>query len=332
LPEDVKAKAEKATGRAMTQEEVSRYYFRETLNYIRSHPVRWLRLLGKKLMLYFGPGFNDLPAAFFYIQSCTVLKILFLPFAVIAPLGLCGFGILVRRRRYRGVFSIFFICGLVSVLLFFVNARYRLPTVPVFIILAALFFDWAWGEIKRKQPGPLVLLLTLTAVFILFVSTRPGEQMSESAVYGTLGFYHLNRNEDAKAASAFAKSYRSDPDNTVAAINFANLLTRQGQYQEAADIFARVYAQAPRYPLLAIEYGMVLVHLDRRDEAKKLFLQETTSKIPRDRALACRLLAEAEMTDGNKNEAIVWLKRALEVFPGEPELTEMLNRFEAAPQ
>ncbi len=103
LPEDVKAKAERATGRAMTQEEVSRFYFRETFEHIGGHPITWLTLLGKKLLLFLGPSFDDLPNIYFYKQSCTVLKLLFLPFTVIAALGICGFIVLLRRGRNRAV-------------------------------------------------------------------------------------------------------------------------------------------------------------------------------------------------------------------------------------
>jgi 4-amino-4-deoxy-L-arabinose transferase-like glycosyltransferase len=333
LPEDVKAKAERATGRTMTQEEVSRYYFRETLDYIGGDPAMWLRLLGKKLVLFFGPGFSDIPSAFFHRKSCGVLNLLFLPFAVIAPLGICGFIIFLRSGRNRAVVSIFLACGVLSVLLSFVNMRYRLPTVPVLILLAAFFIGWARREIAGKRLGPFALMLALAAAFFLFVSSRPKAHVNNGAAYTALGIYYAEeRNDEAKAAEAFAEAYRLDPDRVAAAANFGRMLSQRGQYQEAAVVYARAYARVPRYPRLAIEYGMVLVHLDRREEARRLFLEGSTSDVPRDRALACRLLAEAAIRDGKNDEAIEWVKRALEIFPGEPELTGMLRSLEAAPK
>jgi Tfp pilus assembly protein PilF len=332
LPEDVKARAERATGRTMTQEEVSRYYLSETLRYIGGDPARWLGLLGRKLVLFFGPGFRDMPNAFFYRQSCGVLGLLFLPYVVIAALGICGFIVLWRSGRNRAVVSIFLACGIASVLLFFVNLRYRLPTVPVLIVLGAFFIEWGRGQVGRKRLGPLALMLALGAAFLLFVTSRPPVQISNGAAYAALGIYHAERNEEAKAAEAFAEAHRLDPERIAAASNYARILSQQGQYEEAAEIYARAYARVPRYPRLAVEYGMVLLRLDRREEAKRLFVEGTTSDLPRDRALACRLLAETAMAEGQSDQAIEWVKRALEIFPGEPELTEMLRRFEAAPR
>lgn len=328
--EDAKAKAEAETGRSMTEPEVSRYYFRKTLSYIGASPGAWLALLGRKLLLFFGQDVSDMPSAFFYEQSCSVLKLLRVPFALIAPLGLCGLVVLFRSGRNRGVVSVFLACALASVLLFYVNVRYRLPAVPVLILTASLAVAWGAREISRKRFTRVAGMAAAALAIFFLVSHRTFVTVSHSASYAFLGNYYLEHKDQTKAAEAFAEAYRLDPNKVEAIVNYARILRKEGRVQESADLYARAYGESPRFPLLAIEYGMTLGHLGRGDEAKKLYLEAASAREPQERALACRLLAQAAIAEGNRNEALLWVKRALEIVPGEPQLTAMLNQLESS--
>ncbi|HVO76661.1 MAG TPA: hypothetical protein VMT60_01625, partial [Candidatus Bathyarchaeia archaeon] len=192
LIDDAKAKAEAETGRRMTQPEVSDYFLHKAIENIRGDPAGWLRLVGKKLLLFFnGTEVPDVPTVYFYEQACGVLKLLVLPFAVIAPLGICGIFILFRSRRKRSIVSIFLGCALVSVLLFFVNARYRLPAAPILILLASFGVAWGAREISRGRLK-LVGIMAVAAVAIFFlVSNRTFVTVNRSASYTFLGNYYM---------------------------------------------------------------------------------------------------------------------------------------------
>jgi Tfp pilus assembly protein PilF len=327
--EDAKAKAEAETGRSMTEPEVSSYYFRKALLYIGANPGAWFVLLGRKLLIFLGQDISDMPSAFFYQRSCGVLKLLFVPFPVIAPLGLCGLVVLFRSRRNRGVVSMFFACGLASVLLFYVNVRYRLPVVPVLILTASLAVVWGAREISRRRFTRVASLAAAALAIFFLVSHRTFVTVSHSASYALLGNYYLEHKEEAKAADAFAEAYRLDPNKVEAIVNYARILRTEGRLRESADLYARAYGESPRFPLLAIEYGMVLSHIGQGDEAKKLFLEATSAHEPPERALACRLLAQAAIAEGHRDVALLWVKRALESAPGEPQLTAMLKQLES---
>jgi Flp pilus assembly protein TadD len=329
--EDSKTKAEAETGRAMTQAEVSDYYFRETLEYIADDPAAWLRLLGKKLVLFLGVEVPDLPNIIIYMKSCGVLKFLFMPFPVIAPLAVCGLLIMLRNGKNRSVVSLFLACAVVSVIAFYVNTRYRLPAAPILILLASFFVVWAGREISRRRLKRLAGMSALAAALYLLISSRPAMQTSDSAAYSFLGNYYAKNDDEAKAQEAFAQAYRLDPNKVEAIVSYARILRQRGQQQEAADMFARAYARSPRFPLVAIEYGMALDRLGRREEAKKLYLEGSAADRPMERALACRLLARSAIAEGDRVSAIRWVKRALVEVPGEPELTKMQKELESAP-
>jgi tetratricopeptide (TPR) repeat protein len=328
--EDAKTKAEAETGRAMTQAEASEYYFRETLEYIAHNPAAWLRTLGRKLVFFFNVDLPDMPNVFFCRNSCGVLKFLFLPYPVIAPLAICGFLVMLRSGRSRSVVSLFLACAVVSVVAFFVTARYRLPATPILILLASFFAVWAARELSRRRLKRLAGMSALAVALYLSVSSRPLMVSSNAAAYSFLGNYYVKNNDPAKAQEAFAQAYRLDPNKVEAIIGYARILRQRGRQREAADMFARAYARSPRFPLVAVEYGMALDRLGRREEAKKLYLQASTADRPTERAFACRLLARSAIAEGNKGEAILWIKRALVEVPGEPQLTEMLKKLESA--
>jgi 4-amino-4-deoxy-L-arabinose transferase-like glycosyltransferase len=330
VEEDAKTKAEAETGRAMTQAEVSDYYVRETIEYIADHPATWLRLIGRKLVLFFNADVPDMPNVYYCMNSCGVLKLLFVTFPFIAPLAICGFLLMLRSGRERSVLSLFFACAVASVIAFYVNPRYRLPAAPLFILFASFFIVWAAREISRRRLKALAAMSLLAVALYLFVSSRPLMELNIGATYSFLGKYYKEQKNEEKAQEAFEQAYRADPNKVEAIISYARILRQRGQTQEAAEMFAKAYARSPRFPLVAVEYGMALDRLGRHEEAKQLYLEGSSADRPMERALACRLLARSAIAEGKKAEAIVWVKKALVEVPGEPQLTGMLKELESA--
>lgn len=329
IAEDSRTKAEAETGRSMTQAEVSEYYVRETLEHIARHPAAWLKLLGKKLVLYFNADTPDIPSIYLCMRTCGVLRLLFVPYSVIAPLAICGFIIMMRCGRNRSVTALFSACAVLSVVAFFVISRYRLPATPLLILLAAFSVVWGAREISLRRLKRLAAAAALAAALLIFVSGRPIMSMSDSAIHSFLGKHYAEHGNEARAQEEYEKAFRIDPNKIEAIVSYARILRQRGHQREAADAFARAYARSPRFPLLAAEYGMALDRLGRHDEAKRLYLEASAADRPTERALAYRLLARSATAEGNRDEAIHWIKKALVEVPGEPQLTEMLRMLES---
>jgi tetratricopeptide (TPR) repeat protein len=329
--EDARLKAEAETGRSMTQPEVSGYFLHKALGEIGRDPAAWLALLGRKLLVFFnGIEVPDVPTVIFYEKASTVLALLFLPFAVIAPLGICGLVVLFRSGRNRSVVSLFLGCAVLSVLLFFVNTRYRLPAVPILILLAAYFVAWAAREASRRRLRSVAIMIATALALFFLVSRRDMVRVNESAAYTFLGNFYIANKDEAKAAEAFAEAYRLDPSHVEAMINYARILRKQGDMRHSAELYAKAYALMPRFPRLAIEYGSVLELLGRRDDARKLYEEGLSIGRPPEQVLACRLLAQAALADGNTDEAIAWVKRAIAIEPDNAELAGMLKWLESS--
>jgi 4-amino-4-deoxy-L-arabinose transferase-like glycosyltransferase len=136
---DAKQLAESAAGRSLSPAEVSDYWLRRGLEYIREEPVDWIRLIGRKLMLTFGAAeVVDTESLEVYAENSRVLRVFaWLHFGVVLPLAL--FGAWLSRNDWRRLMILhgLWIVTAIAVALFFVLARYRYPLVPILLLFAA---------------------------------------------------------------------------------------------------------------------------------------------------------------------------------------------------
>src|SRR5262249_51500845 len=130
--------AERALGRSLSAGEVSTYWRGRALEFIKSHPGSWLRLLWRKsLMVWNVRELEDIDDFYIYQEWSRLLAWLsWLNFGAVAPLA--AFGIVVTWQRWRRLWLLYLmLAGLAfSVALFYVFARYRFPLVPFLVLFA----------------------------------------------------------------------------------------------------------------------------------------------------------------------------------------------------
>ena len=333
LIEDARAKAERETGRSMTDAEVSDFYTAKALADIKSDPARWLVLLGRKLILFWNKvEVHDMPEVEYFQDWSRLFRAPFLSFALIAPLGLVGLIVLLRGERNRSVVCVFLGTALVSVLLFYVNSRYRLPIVPVVVLLAALAIAWAKREISQQRLGPVALMAVLAVAVFFLVSDRTIVKANRGSVYTFLGTFYMNKGDTARGAQAFAEAYRLDPTLDVSMINHGRTLLMQEQFAQAAEVLGKAYTRNPRYPLLVIEYAYALQGAGRQEEAHRLYLEAFSSGRPDEQVIACKVLAQEAYLAGEKNAALRWVTAGIKIAPDDAELPAMLQAVEAMKQ
>lgn len=329
LVEDARIIAEQRTGRSLTDAEVSDYWFDEAMESISRDPAGWIALLGRKLLLFFnGAELADVIDISFYRDACPVMKLLFLPFVVISSLSILGMVALARSGRNRSIVFVFIGAALASVLLFYVNSRYRIPAVPILILCGAVALAWLVGEFERRRWRSVVLAACLFAAVFVFVANRRLFVVNRSAMYTFFGHHYIESNEIAKAEQAFAEAYRLDPQNTATQINYARVLLKRGKPEEARRYYSSAFAAAPGFPVLAIEYGSLLDQLGDREGAVEMYRYALELPRTRDRVLACKHLVRDAMAEGRRDEAIMWVRRALEMAPNDETLIEWLHALE----
>ncbi|HET6373995.1 MAG TPA: glycosyltransferase family 39 protein, partial [Candidatus Polarisedimenticolia bacterium] len=146
--EDFRVKAREMTGRPLTRGESSRFWWRQGATWIAEHPGAACRLWLRKLALFWND--HELPDnySFYTFRRFSSLLALLLTFGPVAVLAAAGGVLTLDRRREMVPLYLAGAGYMFSVLLFFNFARFRLPIVPILLVLAghALTAFWDAGR------------------------------------------------------------------------------------------------------------------------------------------------------------------------------------------
>lgn len=330
LIEDSRIAAERTAGRQMTDAEVSAFWSARARERIVTDTGGWLLLLGRKFLLFWNGGeLGDIVDIEIMRQECPVFRLLVVRFALISALAFTGAILIIRYSSGKWPFMIFLAASLAAIVLFYFNSRYRLPSVPVLAASAGYFAAWMAGKMSaRRWKG-----VTAAAVAVLFLALVSGREMfvvNRSATYTFLGNHYMSSGDEDRALEAFVEALRLDPDSVENRINFARALSRTGKKERAQEYYELAWKTDPDFPQLALEYGYLLDELGMRIEARTLYNHAWNSGRRNEMIVACKLLSRMAYAEGRGDAAIMWIRRALELAPGDKEILTLLQRLEGS--
>ncbi|MGD8453557.1 MAG: tetratricopeptide repeat protein [Phycisphaerae bacterium] len=246
------ARAEAARGGKLKASEVSDYYYDEAWAFIRNEPGRWLSLMVRKLRLFWGAWeiSNNKGIYFWSEQFTPVLTWLPLNFALVGPAGILGLVLCWRRRGELFPLWGFVLVYMVSVVLFFCTARYRVPLLPLLILLGT-YAGFSVVKAVRSQRWLAVagqgVVLVLAATLVL--TTPGGERARDDAQdYVQLGRRYQRLGESDRAAECYAKAVKLAPDFVTARSKYGTLLAQTGHLPEAIEQLQQALATGQLRP------------------------------------------------------------------------------------
>ena len=242
-----KAAAERATGRTLSAGEVSDYWTRTTLRQIADRPGRWLLLMGRKFALFW--NHYEIPNHYHldYVRGfAPALRLPVGTFAVVAPLGVFGVLLALRRRRPVGLLAAFGITFMASVLPFFITARYRLAIVPVLLVGAGYALDALWRGLRTRAWRRVAFGAAAVGVLAIAVNVNVIE-FGFSQMHNSVGAILGRRGDMKGAAREFGKAVLENPRDLSSRYNLGLALLELGRFPEAANHFEQAVAQYPQY-------------------------------------------------------------------------------------
>ncbi|MCM8817970.1 MAG: glycosyltransferase family 39 protein [Candidatus Omnitrophica bacterium] len=154
-------------------------------------------------------------------QLIPLLKIAFVRFGLIIPLGLFGLILFFKNFRKNFLFITFTFSNILWVVLFFIVDRYRFPAVACFSISAAYLIIWAYKEIfKNKKILYPFLMFFLIFIFAYIFNSGPSELLPRKSkeIFGYLSAKGIGEDlrekkikQAYKKATAFLKILPDDP-------------------------------------------------------------------------------------------------------------------------
>ena len=240
--------AERDLGKKVKPSQASNYFYKRGWDFILKRPGQSLPLLWKKFSLFwtkFEIGNNQ--NIYFIQRYSPLLKILPLGFWLIGPLSFLGLFLVARDFKRHSLLIMFTTFYLLTIVFFFVNARFRLPLLPFLMILAAFSILFLWDKVKKKEyrrlaPAGLALIL-----FFWFCNSNPYElsKTSFSQSYFTLGNIYLRQDLRDKAKVHYDSALALNPNLPRAHLNLGLIHLGKGDLDSAGAAFARVLAINP---------------------------------------------------------------------------------------
>ena len=204
-----------AVGHDAGPTEVSRYFYRQAIDWIRDHPGAWLRLLGTKVSLALSSTFLTLNHSFPFFARDVFGPLSFLVVgpAVIVPLGLVGLVVARSARKEYAIWAAYVPLALLSVVVFFVAARYRLPFQVALSVTAGGAIAWAVAGIRERDwsaIGPAAVVAALFAAGIAW-PTRMNDGRAEEQTRMGLRLIQTGHPDEGEAWIARAVAHHGFP-------------------------------------------------------------------------------------------------------------------------
>jgi len=139
-------------------------------NELKARPKEYLQLYTRKIWMFFN-GYEAPSNTNYYLYRSefpTILRWPFFNFRFICGLALIGFFLSLSRLYKPHLAYIFFIVLSISLILFHILSRYRLPVVPYFIMFASYAVYFIFNMLLRRRLLKSVAII-LTAIFFYVI-------------------------------------------------------------------------------------------------------------------------------------------------------------------
>ncbi|NQU74159.1 MAG: tetratricopeptide repeat protein [Candidatus Omnitrophica bacterium] len=285
--------AEKALNKRLKPSEVSNFWFRQGLTFIKNEPARYTRLLIDKFLIFWNAyEISDVLNIGLFIKKFSpfLQARFFMTFAVIFPLFILGVILSFKLRHQAGILLLYLLISshTLSVMLYFVNGRYRLPIVPFLMIFSAYSVVWIFSKIKNRDFVKVALILPILVAAILFenmhlIYTGP------EAFYNNLGVVYKRKGMYKKAEKEYREAIRLKPDYVTPHFNLGILYWETGELQKATEEFKKAVRLNPEF------------------------------------YKARNKLAKVYMASGQNDRAVYHLEKSLQANPNQPDIRDLLK-------
>jgi len=303
--QDATELAERAEHRSLTPAEVSSYWTDRAFDFMAGQPGAWLRLMGRKIVLLWNATeMVDTEDQSTHADWSWPLKILgpIGHFGVLVPLAVIGLFLTWRDRGRVWIFYVLIATYAVSVIVFYVFARYRYPLVPMLIPFAAIAVV-SFRRIPNPESRTPILVAVLVAVFAnwpvasahemravtetnLGVALQTSQRVDEAIdqyrraiaerpdyapAYSNLATALRVKKQFKEAVGAYERALQLQPDFAAAHYNLANLLLDEGQPEAAAEHFEKAASEEPAAADVHNNLGIAFAAAGRTADAIREF-------------------------------------------------------------
>ncbi|MEE9457270.1 MAG: tetratricopeptide repeat protein [bacterium] len=312
--------AREVEGRDMKPSEVSRWWMSNGLAWLRDNPGDAARLYWRKMRYFFNDYEVSLNVDFYFIKFISPFHRVQIPwFGFVFPFSVIGLAAGWRKSPFaRTAGALFVVMYALSVLVFFVSARYRLPMVPILIVFAGAGLV-LWYDLWRRWRWRSAAALTVAAVVLGACVMWPPAGLRRDGAFGQsyyrYGKFYFDQGEYEKTVTYLKKATELTPEMyqgfTMLGMAYENL----GQLDTALEVFWRGTIVAPNKADMHYNFAIALVRGGNLGQA--LPSLHRAVELEPSYAAAWMQLAEVYIGLGDYRRADLAYRRVVELSPGD---------------
>jgi len=313
--------AERVTGKKMDAGSVSRFWFQKSFEFISKQPDAFLKGLASKVFLFW--NWREVGDNIDYAFNKSFASLLQLPlfsFGMIAPFGLlgCYFALLKRSPSIR-LMVCFLVCYMTAVVLFDVTDRFRLPCVPLIIILGVFSIGEFLIAFRSHHLRKVIVAMAILGLSLLFVhqQTIPGKvilsQSYEGNIHYNLGIVYESQKRFSEALQEYQKASVLAPEHLPARHRLAGLYENTGEFKKAYEEYQKLLVWDAGNADIYNRLGMLFLKMGKPDDAISFFHQAILLK--QDFAVAYHNLGVTYAAKKQFENAMAAYRKAIELDP-----------------
>ncbi|MFZ4620784.1 MAG: glycosyltransferase family 39 protein [Bacteroidota bacterium] len=266
---------EMTTGRSFTSGEASSYWMAESKRFIVEHPGSFLKLVGEKILFFFHyKEIGQLGYNYHFIAKNEVPVFGYLlTFLILFPLSMIGMVSLRKEWKKHLLLFGFLAVQIAAVVLFFVTDRFRLSSIPFFILFAGAGIEWLIDQWNAQRKNELIIA-GVTAVLAVSLTSilniRIDDEFSMEHEYIGLNYFDTKLYE--KALVEFRQALK-EKETFHVRNNIGNVYAAVGNIPAAMQEYRRGAELNPRQSISAFSMGTAYVRVEQFDSALVYFEQ-----------------------------------------------------------
>jgi tetratricopeptide (TPR) repeat protein len=302
--------------------DASAYFTTMAVRWIRSHPAEAARLFVRKVAYTFNETDLALNYSYSYFRRDVVspLRLLVVGPWLLFPLGIVGALRHLRNKRFA-IWASFVPVYAISVAIFFVSSRYRLPLLVPMCITAGAFFA-----------GFRIWHAVLAAIVAVGVCWNFGLDDGRAHEKTNMAVDLIEQHQYAAAAQVIAEAEKITRDPTSLHARAAAAYAREGKTDAAFSLLQRVdpasldAGESAELAKIARAAGIADVQSNQQQEAIEAF--ETAHRLDPADASDLLNIAVLQAEQGDTTSARENARAALRLRPNYPQALGLLRTLE----
>jgi tetratricopeptide (TPR) repeat protein len=229
-------------GQEVSWSAASTHWTRQGLKFITHRPGAYLRLLGRKFLLFFSN--YEVPNDYYpeIARAASLpLRLAFINFGLVLALGLVGMVWAWPKRSQVLPAYLFVVTYLLSALLFYVLSRLRAPVLPFLLMFGGFGLNELVDALKQRRATRAGAGIAIAVTVYLLSALIPvGRQTYSAQAWTQAGNIYLDQHKVGPAVDAFRRALAIQPSAYAARYSLVLALAGSGKVDAAEAEFEQL--------------------------------------------------------------------------------------------